>query len=135
MITPPYEKMVCDSKLGDGGIYFYEEYCEWVNRKNSARYLRIYYRDIDDITIRSGIKKTVTVLLKDGQRVFFYLYKAATLKEILYKAIQRINGEVVDNKPTDGHNDLVDELERLAKLHDAGALTDEEYALAKQKLL
>ena len=30
---------------------------------------------------------------------------------------------------------MVDELERLAKLHDRGALTDDEYAAAKARLL
>ena len=27
----PYDKMICDSDLGDGGVYFYEEYFEWLN--------------------------------------------------------------------------------------------------------
>jgi hypothetical protein len=36
--------------------------------------------------------------------------------------------------PTPG-SDLVNQLERLGKLHAAGELTDEEFALAKQKLL
>ena len=34
-----------------------------------------------------------------------------------------------------GSGTAVDELERLAKLHERGALTDEEYAAAKRMLL
>jgi hypothetical protein len=30
---------------------------------------------------------------------------------------------------------MVDELERLAKLHERGALTDDEFAMAKARLL
>ena len=133
MFTVPYQKMICDSNKGDGNLNFYEEYCEWVNRVTGDSF-KVYYRDIDDVKITSGIKKTVIVLLKNGEKVVFYLYKAATLRELLYQAVQRVNGEsqVVDNQPEE---DCVTQLERLAKLHESGALSDEEFLAAKQKLL
>ena len=34
MYKAPIEKMVCDSDYGDGGVYFYETYLEWINRDN-----------------------------------------------------------------------------------------------------
>ena len=34
-----------------------------------------------------------------------------------------------------GQSDVVDQLERLAKLHETGALTDEEFAAEKKKLI
>ena len=61
MFTIPYEKMICDSNKGDGNIQFYEEYCEWINRYNGDSF-KIYYRDIDDVKVTSGIKKTVIVI-------------------------------------------------------------------------
>lgn len=136
MFTVPYAKMICDSDKGDGGINFYEEYCEWINRSNGST-IKVIYRDIDDVKILSGIKKTVIVSLKDGKKVRFYLYRAATLQDLLYKAVQRVNGIVVEEKkePSKQNEDTVEQLERLAKLHDSGALTDEEYSAAKQKLL
>ena len=136
MFVVPYAKMICDSDKGDGGINFYEEYCEWINRSNGST-IKVFYRDIDDVKILSGIKKTVIVLLKDGNKVRFYLYRAATLQDLLYKAVQRVNGIVVEEKkkPSKQNEDTVEQLERLAKLHDSGALTDEEYSAAKQKLL
>lgn len=43
-----------------------------------------------------------------------------------------------DNKntaPNSGSNDILEQLERLSKLKEAGALTDEEFVAAKKKLL
>ena len=137
MFNVPYAKMICDSDKGDGGINFYDEYCEWVNRSNGNSF-KVYYQDIDDVKIISGLKKTVIVTSKSGEKVRFYLYKAATLQDLLYKAIQRVNGVVVEEekeKEVSENKDCIDQLERLAKLHDSGAITDEEYSLAKQKIL
>ena len=138
MFSIPYEKMICDSKKGDGNLNFYDEYCEWVNR-STAESFKVYYRDIDDVKITSGIKKTVVVILKNGEKVVFYLYKAATLRELLYKAVQRVNGEgQVESEPapaSQDDEDYVSKLERLAKLHESGALSDEEFLAAKEKLL
>ena len=130
MFTIPYEKMICDSNKGDGNIQFYEEYCEWINRYNGDSF-KIYYRDIDDVKVTSGIKKTVIVILKDGQKINFYLYKAATLRKLLFDAVQRVSGE---NKTEDSEDDVT-KLERLAKLHESGALSDEEFLAAKEKIL
>ncbi len=139
MFSVPYAKMVCDSSRGDGNLDFYDEYCEWINRGTGDSF-KVYYKDIDDVRIVSGLKKTVIVVLKNGLNIRFYLYKAATLKEMLYKAVQRVNGEgkeeVKEEKPAQqGSEDCLAKLERLAKLHDSGALTDEEFAEAKQKVL
>ena len=131
MISIPYQKMICDSDKGDGGISFYEEYFEWLNRYNGDS-IKIYYQDIDDVKITSGIKKTVIVTLKNGEKIRFYLYKAATLRQLLYEAVQRVNGEVKDNEQAE---DDISKLERLAKLHESGALSDEEFIEAKQKIL
>ena len=133
MFTVPYAKMICDSNKGDGGISFYEEYCEWLNRYNGNS-IKIYYKDIDDVKVTSGLKKTVIVILKDGTKIPFYLYKAATLRELLYKAVQRVNGEPKEYDFTES-GDTVFQLERLAKLHESGAISDEEFQEAKQKIL
>ena len=130
MFTIPYEKMICDSNKGDGNIQFYEEYCEWINRYNGDSF-KIYYRDIDDVKVTSGIKKTVIVILKDGQKINFYLYKGATLRKLLFDAVQRVSGE---SKAEDSEDDVT-KLERLAKLHESGALNDEEFAEAKKKII
>ena len=130
MFIIPYEKMICDSNKGDGNIQFYEEYCEWINRYNGDSF-KIYYRDIDDVKVTSGIKKTVIVILKDGQKINFYLYKAATLRKLLFDAVQRVSGE---SKAEDSEDDVT-KLERLAKLHESGALNDEEFLAVKEKIL
>ncbi|MBP5575126.1 MAG: SHOCT domain-containing protein [Bacilli bacterium] len=64
----------------------------------------------------------------------FYLYKAATLRELLYKAVQKVNEGPKEFDFTESE-DTVSKLERLAKLHESGAISDEEYQEAKQKIL
>ena len=136
MFEVPYEKMVCDSDNGDGGVFFYNEYMEWVLR-NSHDGFKIYYKDIKDVKIIYSRKKVVTVYMNNGSHRNLYLYKADTLKKLIYDAVQRVNGpEVVDATPVEEpKEDDLDKLERLAKLHESGALNDEESAEAKKKIL
>ena len=141
MFEIPYEKMICDSDLGDGGISFFNEYAEWLNRDNGKGF-KIYYKDIKEVKIVSGIKKRVIVSTSNGDKNL-YLYKADTLRQLLYEAVNRVNGvkkeepEVVEAKvePVPQDEDMLTKLERLAKLHESGALNDEEFAKAKEKIL
>ena len=139
MFDVPYEKMVCDSDLGDGGVYFYEEYMEWVLR-NSNNGFKIYYKDIKDVKIIYTRKKVVTVYMNNGSHRNLYLYKADTLKKLIHEAVDRVNG-VVDNQevpqeqPKEENVDDLTKLERLVKLHESGALNDEEFAQEKKKIL
>ena len=129
MFDVPYEKMVCDSDLGDGGLYFYNEYMEWVLRNSNSGF-KIYYKDIQDVKIIYTRKKVVTVYMNNGSHRNLYLYKADTLKKLIHEAVDRVNG-VVDNQEVPH----LTKLERLAKLHESGALNDEEFAQAKKKIL
>lgn len=139
MFDVPYEKMVCDSDLGDGGLYFYNEYMEWVLRNSNSGF-KIYYKDIQDVKIIYTRKKVVTVYMNNGSHRNLYLYKADTLKQLIHAAVDRVNG-VVDNQevpqeqPKEENVDDLTKLERLAKLHESGALNDEEFAQAKKKIL
>ena len=139
MFDVPYEKMVCDSDLGDGGLYFYNEYMEWVLRNSNSGF-KIYYKDIQDVKIIYTRKKVVTVYMNNGSHRNLYLYKADTLKQLIHAAVDRVNG-VVDNQevpqeqPKEENVDDLSKLERLAKLHESGALNDEEFAQAKKKIL
>ena len=139
MFDVPYEKMVCDSDLGDGGVYFYEEYMEWVLRNSNSGF-KIYYKDIQDVKIIYTRKKVVTVYMNNGSHRNLYLYKADTLKKLIHEAVDRVNGvvnnqEVPQEQPKEENVDDLTKLERLAKLHESGALTDEEFAQAKKKIL
>ena len=85
-----------------------------------------------------GIKKTVVVVLKSGERINLYLYRGDTLRQLLYEAVQRVDGNVVQDAVVEvprEEEDDISKLERLAKLHESGALTDEEFAEAKKKIL
>ena len=139
MYTPPIEKMVCDSDYGDGGIYFYDTYFEWSNRE-SGKGFKVEYKNIVDVNVVLSHKKTVTIKTKAGNTWRLYLYKYDELLKILYKQMDIAKGkekpEVVDAvvEPVKQESDL-DKLERLAKLHESGALTDEEFQIAKDKIL
>ena len=139
MFDVPYEKMVCDSDLGDGGLFFYNEYMEWVLRNSNSGF-KIYYKDIQDVKIIYTRKKVVTVYMNNGSHRNLFLYKADTLKKLIHEAVDRVNG-VVDNQevpqeqPKEENVDDLTKLERLAKLHESGALNDEEFAAAKKKIL
>ncbi len=140
MFDVPYEKMVCDSDLGDGGLYFYNEYMEWVLRNSNSGF-KIYYKDIQDVKIIYTRKKVVTVYMNNGSHRNLYLYKADTLKQLIHEAVDRVNGVVDNQAPTEAVEskeepiDDLGKLERLAKLHESGALNDEEFAQAKKKIL
>ena len=138
MVQVPYEKMVCDSDYGDGGVYFYDEYFEWINR-DTGKGFRIRYEDIKDITLIQSQKKKVTVITNSGAQRNLYLYKADSLIRLLQEAMDRVHGvikEPVAQVPAkDSAEDDISKLERLAKLHESGALTDEEFTAAKKKIL
>lgn len=139
MFEVPYEKMVCDSDNGDGGVYFYNEYMEWVLR-NSHDGFKIYYKDIKDVKIIYSRKKVVTIYKNDGSHRNLYLYKADTLKKLIHEAVDRVNGgekkeEAPIEQPIEEPTDDLSKLERLAKLRESGALNDEEFAQAKKKIL
>ena len=136
MFETPYEKMICDSDMGDGGVFFYNEYMEWVLRKTNNGF-KIYYKDIEDVKIIYSRKKVVTIYMKNGSHRKLYLYKADTLKKLIQEAVERVNngGEDKVVATIEPQEDDLTKLERLAKLHESGALNDEEFAQAKKKIL
>lgn len=133
MYQPPYEKMVCDSDYGDGGVYFYDEYLEWIHRSSGTGF-KIYYKDIKDINVILSQKKKVIILLNNGETKNLYLYKHDVLTKLINDAIERVNGKK-EEPVEESKEDNLSKLERLARLHESGALTDEEFAKAKAKIL
>ncbi len=128
----PFKTMICDSRQGDGGIYFYNDYFEWLNR-DTRRGFRVNYSDIKDVKVIMNRKKQVTIVTNNGTFVDLYLYRYEELLSIIYSKMDEIKkGET--SQQADVGDDL-DKLERLAKLHESGALTDEEFAKAKAKIL
>lgn len=134
MYKAPIEKMVCDSDRGDGGVYFYEEYLEWLNR-DTGRGFRIQYKNIEDVDVIMSQKKKIVLKLVGGQTENLYLYKYDQFMQILTDLMNKAKGITKENVEPIGDGDTLTKLERLAKLHENGSLTDEEFKLAKQKVL
>ena len=140
MYSAPFEKFVCDSDRGDGGLYLYEDYIEWINRDNGSGF-RIKYSNIKDIRVIMTKKKTVEITLNSGSKVNLYLYNFEDLTRILASKVNEARtgikqGDIIDATVEKLDDDeLLNKLERLASLHKSGALSDEEFARAKEKIL
>ena len=127
----PRQTIRCDTNRGDGNIFFFDEYFEWYEKDTGAGF-RVRYEVIKDIrVIRTG-KSQVIIITNSGNQITLFVYKTDELLSILYERINAVKG-VSDEEPLE--IDMLSRLERLAKLHESGALTDEEFAKAKEKLL
>jgi hypothetical protein len=87
-------------------------------------------------------KKKVAIKTQKGNTWNLYLYKYESFLEILYKQMDLAKGkadapkkEEVVAEAEEAKESNLDKLERLAKLHESGALSDEEFQLAKDKIL
>ena len=140
MYTAPFEKFVCDSDRGDGGVYLYDDYFEWLKRDNGGGF-RVKYSNIQDIKVIMTRKKTVVITLNSGTKVNLYLYNYEDLTRLLSQKVEEARtgikqGDIIDATVEKLDDDeLLSKLERLASLHKSGALTDEEFAKAKEKIL
>ena len=100
------------------------------NRSNGKGF-RIKYSNIQDVKVTYTSKAKITIFTKSGESVNLYLRKYETFLENLEKFMGD-KKEEADEIPSD---DDLSKLERLAKLHESGALTDEEFKKAKEKIL
>jgi hypothetical protein len=73
-------------------------------------------------------------LPRRGERVQVY-YDPDDLEKFTFEVADATDGELPAPTPAAAAADPVDQLARLAELHRAGALTDDEFAAAKQRLL
>ena len=144
MFELPRADYLCDTSYGDGKIFFYDDRMEW--RLRGAEFAKptfvIRYDEIQDIEVIPTRKKTVIIKLKDGTSRSLFLYKVEELYGIINERMEALKlkddkKDVVDATvtPVAEEEDKLAKLERLAKLHKDGALTDEEFAAAKKALL
>ena len=140
MYSAPIDKFICDSDRGDGGVYLYEDYFEWIERDKGNGF-RIKYSNVSDIKVILTRKKTVVITLNSGTKVNLYLYNYEDFTKLLSQKVDEARtgikqGDIIDATVEKLDDDeLLNKLERLANLHKSGALTDEEFARAKEKIL
>lgn len=144
MIETLIAKMICDTAKGGGGAYFYEHHFEWRPRSAALQYLSISfkYSDVQDMELTPTHKKQVKVLLKDGSAHIFMMYRYENFIGFMKNGMLGTKNnpqpqpiiEAELNQEGSG-DEMLDKLERLAKLHNSGALSDEEFAAAKKQLL
>lgn len=78
------------------------------------------------VIFASGNKATIKAVMKDRCRVF-----CENVRTLIVNSKQ----ESKPSPQSSGSDDMLGQLERLSVLHNSGALTDEEFTLAKKKLL
>jgi len=158
------QRMICDTKGADGNVYFTADYLEFRARDSRLDHynFEVYYRDIDKIEYYSGIKKTVVLVLKNGRRYYFYMYRSGTFMELVKSGMRahesdtiieadskdvqesateevREETEVVEETREEASRTITDEdldkLERLGRLHKDQVISDEEFNAQKEAIL
>lgn len=140
------QRMIVDTPKADGNVFFHEEFLEFRARDSrlASCNFEIAYDNIDKIENYTGIKKTVVLVLKDGYRQYFYMYKNNTFIALVNEGRNRkvvVDAEAVEVEPAKeekkggiSQEDL-DKLSQLSQLHKDGALSDEEFAQQKALIL
>ena len=141
------KKMIIDTDEADGGVYFYDQYFEFISRDLAYKFT-YYYKDITDVIIRRGIKSTVTLKFKDNSQRKFYMHKVNTFVALINSG-REYNKEGVDidltkkdervkeeeNTSNEVSDDLLSKIERLNALKEKGAITIEEYKKLKKEII
>ena len=91
-----------------------------------------YYDNISSIQYSSGPYHGNIVIHLDNLTVMFKTVPGEDEAEFV-KTIHHLMSSL--RSPASPSSDFMDQLERLSELHSSGALTDEEFTSAKQKLL
>ena len=136
------QKTICDTPRADGHVFFEKDYFEF--RPRDARLAdtvkRINYDDIVNMEYYRGIKKTVVVVLRDGTRHSFYMYKGNTFMALVQAGRDR-NVVVSDAEPVretpkrEMSSQDIEKLTKLNELHTSGVITDEEFETQKELIM
>ncbi len=130
------KKMIVDTKVADGSVYFEKDHFEWRARdlRRSQYDVSIKYSDVKDIFVSSGAKKRVDVTLVDGKVYHFYLYKGATFAQFINAGREACNAIETNGTAPISDEDL-DRLSKLTQLHKDGVLDDNQFESQKNEIL
>ena len=134
--------MICDTRYADGNVYFHEDFFEFKARDSrfSSYDVQIRYEDITNIETYMGIKKTVVIVTKDGNRHYFYMYKMNTFVALVNAGRNKdvvtydATEEASETKKEISSEDL-EKLSQLNNLHKDGVLSDEEFESQKDIIM
>ena len=139
------QRMIIDTPKADGNVYFFQDYLEFRARDSrlDKNNFVIYYDDITSIENYTGIKKTVVLVLKDGRRQYFYMYKNNTFIALVNEGRNRnvveaetvVDATVKEEKKKEITQEDLDKLAKLNELRKDGVLSDEEFNQQKANIL
>ena len=156
MVEAARATIICDTRLGGGHLFFYDEHFEWRSRSLAlaSSTIKVRYEDIEDIKIIPTHKKEVRVILKSGEEHTLLMYKTDAFIGIIQERLQSLKNkdivkskhdeivEIKENKKVapkakaaEEGDDMLSKIVKLSELKEKGLLTDEEFALAKKKIL
>ena len=136
-IEVPSTKMICDTRAGDGGVYFYDDRLEWRARSSyTGHNFIIHYKDIEDVQVIPSRKKEIKISTKVGTKYSLFLYKADEFINILNSQMKKAPQEeakAIEIK--ENNEDGFAKLEKLVQMRKDNLLSEEEFQAAKAKLL
>lgn len=145
------KKMIADRDNEGGGVYFKEDSLEWRPRKYQyqGKAFTVSYADIVSYDVVATHKKRIN-LHTESEVYYVDMYRVDTFLFWLDKALAEAKkpaeapaipapapealppAEEVTPEPK---ADPIEALTKLAALHEAGALTDDEFAAMKAKII
>lgn len=136
-IEVPSAKMICDTRAGDGGVYFYNDRLEWRARSSfTGHNFIIHYKDIEDVQVIPSRKKEIKISTNVGTKYSLFLYRSDEFINILsahMKKAPQEEAKAIEVK--DNNEDGFAKLEKLVQMRKDNLLNEEEFEAAKKKLL
>ena len=130
------KNMIVDTRAADGGVYFEKERFIWKSRNYNPKLdIIIYYKDIKDVVIISGIKKRVDVTLNDGKMYNFFLYRSGTFVELINAGREACKDQIEEKGSLEMSDEDIEKLKKLSELQKGGVLTTEQFEAQKNEIL
>lgn len=138
MIEAARAQFRCDTSNGPGFVYMYDKYLEWIPRDGRLIHLKfvLYYSEMGKVEVIPTRKAQININYSDGNKYSLMLYDQNVFTSILEDRIKHSKDEkpALESKSSSADEDL-EKLMKLSALHKEGSLSDEEFALAKAKIL
>ena len=133
------KKMIADTKIADGGVYFREDYLEWIPRhaySSDPRCFKVRYDEIHDIQVVPAGRKRRIDIITSSKTYSIYMHRDPVFLEIIRSAREGKKNKVplIGEEPIFTQNDLI-RLDYLAQLLKDGVITEEQFKTEKQKII
>lgn len=133
------KKMIADTLAADGGVYFREDYLEWIPRhaySSDPRCFKVRYDEIENVqVIAAGHKRRIDMITK-SRTYSIYMHRDPLFLEIIRAAMEDHKNKVplIGEEPNYSPEDRT-RLDYLNRLMKDGVITEEQFKNEKQKII